>query len=232
MAAIDYRLCNTRLETTWPGQLEDAWRAIGFLRSRADELGIDPSRIGCHGHSAGGGLCSALVTRWGGTVHGTSGPALSVGVSMAGWADWHEQERSAKYMSNPMCHGVPVCAVGGGAFAKAWYHARNISKPLSLLPSELQTALTHASLVRSVRRGGNGRSAPLLLLHGEDDACHPIENAIALHDALRAAAGGDSVSQLVRLPKVVHTSCVPRATADEALSFVNQYLSGKGWRGQ
>ncbi|MCB1058234.1 MAG: alpha/beta hydrolase [Acidobacteria bacterium] len=41
--------------------LEDAQRALRLLRSRAKELGIDPSRIGVLGFSAGGHLAGALA---------------------------------------------------------------------------------------------------------------------------------------------------------------------------
>lgn len=40
--------------------LQDAQRAMGILRSRSDELGIDPKRIGTVGFSAGGHLVAAL----------------------------------------------------------------------------------------------------------------------------------------------------------------------------
>jgi len=41
--------------------LQDAQRAMGLVRSRAGELGIDPGRIGVIGFSAGGHLCAALA---------------------------------------------------------------------------------------------------------------------------------------------------------------------------
>ena len=40
VASIDYRLSG---EAIWPAQLHDAKAAVRWLRSRADELGIDPS---------------------------------------------------------------------------------------------------------------------------------------------------------------------------------------------
>jgi acetyl esterase/lipase len=42
--------------------LQDAQRAMGLLRSRAGELGIDPARLGVLGFSAGGHLAAALST--------------------------------------------------------------------------------------------------------------------------------------------------------------------------
>ena len=40
--------------------LQDAQRAMGLIRQRAGEWGIDPERVGCLGFSAGGHLCAAL----------------------------------------------------------------------------------------------------------------------------------------------------------------------------
>ena len=40
--------------------LQDAQRAMGLIRQRAGEWGINPERVGCLGFSAGGHLCAAL----------------------------------------------------------------------------------------------------------------------------------------------------------------------------
>ncbi len=40
--------------------LQDAQRAMGIIRQRAGEWGLDPARVGCLGFSAGGHLCAAL----------------------------------------------------------------------------------------------------------------------------------------------------------------------------
>lgn len=44
--------------------LQDAQRALGLLRSRAKELGLDPQRLGVLGFSAGGHLAAVLSTRF------------------------------------------------------------------------------------------------------------------------------------------------------------------------
>ncbi len=58
-ACIEYRLAPA---ATFPAQLEDAQEAVRWLRRRAGELGIDPSRIGAVGGSAGGHLAALLGT--------------------------------------------------------------------------------------------------------------------------------------------------------------------------
>src|SRR6266568_3462679 len=57
VASIDYRLPPA---TAWPAQIQDAKCAVRFLRAHATGLGIDPTRIGAWGSSAGGLLVSLL----------------------------------------------------------------------------------------------------------------------------------------------------------------------------
>ncbi len=46
----------------YPVELQDAARAVRWVRSHADEYGVDPHRIGVWGFSAGGHLASILAT--------------------------------------------------------------------------------------------------------------------------------------------------------------------------
>lgn len=56
-ASVEYRLSP---ETAYPGPLEDCYAGLAWLHAHADELGVDPARIGVSGTSAGGGLAAAL----------------------------------------------------------------------------------------------------------------------------------------------------------------------------
>lgn len=59
VASIDYRLAP---RWKFPAQAEDVFCAIRYLRAHAEELQIDPQRIGAYGSSAGGHLVSLLGT--------------------------------------------------------------------------------------------------------------------------------------------------------------------------
>ena len=60
VAVLKYRLAPYQ----HPAPMLDAARAIRYLRSKADELKIDPNRIGIMGSSAGGHLTATLATHF------------------------------------------------------------------------------------------------------------------------------------------------------------------------
>ena len=58
-----YRLFDENTgENPWPAQLDDAQRAIQWVRAHADEFNVDPGRICAIGHSSGGHLAGLVGT--------------------------------------------------------------------------------------------------------------------------------------------------------------------------
>lgn len=56
--SVEYRLAP---ETPYPGPLDDCYAGLAWTHGHADELGVDPAKIGITGTSAGGGLCAGLA---------------------------------------------------------------------------------------------------------------------------------------------------------------------------
>jgi len=62
-----------------PIEMQDAQRAIRFVRARAQELGVRPDRIGMMGFSAGGHLASTVATHFDGGNPAATDPIDRVG---------------------------------------------------------------------------------------------------------------------------------------------------------
>jgi triacylglycerol lipase len=58
IVSVDYRLAP---ETVAPGAVEDCYAALAWLHAHPEIVGVDPTRIGVMGESAGGGLAAALA---------------------------------------------------------------------------------------------------------------------------------------------------------------------------
>jgi acetyl esterase/lipase len=71
--SINYRLV-TDTSDRWPTQLDDAQRAVRWVRAHAQQYNIDPAHIGAVGHSAGGQIAAFLGEQ---DTRDNSDPALA-----------------------------------------------------------------------------------------------------------------------------------------------------------
>lgn len=58
--SVDYRLYDGKDKNRWPAQLDDAQRAVRWVRANAAKYGVDPNEIGAFGHSAGAQIVALL----------------------------------------------------------------------------------------------------------------------------------------------------------------------------
>ena len=133
----------------FPIPLLDIQRAIRTVRSRAEEFGLDPQRIGILGFSAGGHLASTAAT------HHTPG-------------DPHADDPVERHSSHPdaliLCY--PVITFGEHR------HEGSLQALLGDHPSEAQRQdLSNETRV-------TGETPPTFLFHTANDASVPVENSL------------------------------------------------------
>lgn len=71
VAAVSYRLAP---RFVWPAQRDDVLAALAWLKARAEQLGVDPSRFVLLGRSAGGQIATAVA-------YGAGDPAIRGAIS-------------------------------------------------------------------------------------------------------------------------------------------------------
>ncbi|GAA4981588.1 alpha/beta hydrolase [Kineococcus glutinatus] len=178
MATIEYRLSGQAL---FPAQLHDVRAAVRHLRRHAAQLGVDGSRIGLWGSSAGGHL-AALA---GVTGHLAVLPGEPVG---DGDPDAAVQAVAEGYGPVDL---VRVVADSGAPPAMAGPNAPE-SRLLGGLPAELPEQARAASPLAHV----TAAAPPFQIAHGTADVLVRADQSVALHEAL-VAAGVESALHLL-----------------------------------
>ena len=157
LCSIDYRLAPRH---KFPAQIEDVKCAIRFLRANASKYGIDPTRIGAWGESAGGHLVALLgVTDSGAGLEGSGG-----------YADQSSRVQAVVTMAAPSDLTAPP---GESELLEEVFGTSD-------LESE---ALKRASPVTYVSED----DPPFLLIHGEMDDVVPPSQSQLLYDRLVSA---------------------------------------------
>jgi beta-xylosidase/acetyl esterase/lipase len=141
-----------------PAPLQDVLRAVRLVRSRAAEFGVRPDRIGLCGASAGGHLAAAAAELFD-AAEGRTGAALD---AVSARPDFVALQ-------------YPVVTMQA-SFA----HAESRRNLLGQAPSA--ELLDRLSIEKHAREG----MPPFFIVHTSADRSVPIENSIALVDALRA----------------------------------------------
>jgi acetyl esterase len=164
-------------EHRFPAAVEDAWAALKGIAAKADDLGLDPTRIAVMGESAGGNLATvaALMARDAG------GPRISAQVLVYPVVDY--RLRAASFETFARGFGVL------SADAMRWFREH-------YLGSEEEAEDWRASPILAPRLAG---LPPTLVIAA---ACDPLIDDVRLY-ALRLAQEGVP-TQLVVYEGVVH----------------------------
>ncbi|MGY1815680.1 alpha/beta hydrolase fold domain-containing protein [Blastococcus sp. SYSU D00820] len=170
VATVDYRHA---LEAPFPAQLHDVKAAVRYLRHFAGDLGVDTTRIGAWGESAGGHLAALLGLTGsrddleGG--HGVVGPSSAVDVVV----DWYGL---ADLETMPRMPPPPQ-------IAPLLPEEMRVPPEDHLLRGLTGATLADASPVNHVRAD----SPPFLLVHGTADWLVPFAQSEQLAAAMTAA---------------------------------------------
>lgn len=158
-------------ENPWPTQLEDARRAVRWVRAHAAELGVDPARVCAMGHSSGGHLASLL----GVTDSPTDSDVRPTGIS--------SRVDCVVTMSGDTDLLVPYPDAGLRRTVGAW---------LGGTVEELPQVWRQASPAHQV----DDQTVPFLVVHGTHDEGVPVEMARNLVAALSEAAVEHTYAEL------------------------------------
>ncbi len=141
-----------------PAPMLDAARAIRYLRSKVDELKLDPNRIGIMGSSAGGHLTATMATHFDDGDKSASDPIERV---------------SSRPDVAILCY--PVITLTNEAFV----HKGSRKNLLGETPDAKLVELM------SNEKQVTAKTPPTFLFHTMDDASVPVENSILFAEALR-----------------------------------------------
>jgi acetyl esterase/lipase len=160
---VEYRLTgDPAAEHRWPDQLDDAQRAVRWVRANAGRYGVDPDRVGAYGHSAGGHLAALLGVR---ETRDDSDPAL---------ADYSSRVDAVVTIAGHLDLSIPY----PGEFDR-----QSLVALLGGTPDEVPDAYQDASPIMWV----DAQSAPFLVIHGGVDDMNPVAHARHMVDALHEA---------------------------------------------
>jgi acetyl esterase/lipase len=142
-----------------PAPLTDVLQAMRIVRSRARELGVNPSGVGIVGASAGGHLAASAATMFDAS-EGKTGAALD---AICARPDFVVLLYPVITMAEPHAHAGSRRALLG-------------ERPSAELVARL-----------SLERAVTAATSPAFIMHTAEDASVPIENSILFYRALRAA---------------------------------------------
>lgn len=95
VVSVGYRLAP---EHPFPAGLDDCFTVLRWVEKTADELGVDPARLGVGGESAGGGLAAALALK----ARDENGPPLCMQYIGIAALDDRLTTPSMQYTDTPM----------------------------------------------------------------------------------------------------------------------------------
>ena len=222
-ASIDYRLVT---ENPFPAPIEDCKCAVRFLKAHAEELGIDPERIGVWGESAGGQLAALIGAS-------PNNPRLE------GDGGWKEYSSEVKAVCDWYCGG-DMTHLGAYQNSLVQERAKTLEITLSSMnfPGSSKSNQEEMTFDRMIFGKPGIEAAELamdispifyvdqkqpsyLLMHGDSDPLVPIDFSYNFYDALRSH--GHDVTFLI-IPRQGHGFFTGQGYYDIIIDFFKKKL--------
>lgn len=183
-----------------PVMLQDVQRAIRYVRRHAGEFGIDSSRIGILGFSAGGHVASSAGTHF-------------------DLGDSSSSDSVERVSSRPdlMVLIYPVITMG------KFGHAGSRENLLGKEPS------SEAVELMSNEKQVTKDTAPAFLVHTENDSAVPVENSLMFADSLRQAGVGFELHVFEKGPKHGFGLAISDPVVGTWPKLCEQWLRGHGF---
>jgi len=200
LASVGYRLTD---EAIWPAQIHDCKAAIRWLRANAATYGIDPTRIGVAGSSAGGHLVCLLGTTGGVTeLEGTLG-------------DHDDVDSRVVCVVNQFGPTDFLDIDGANDAAKGM-----VAKLLGGRPADVPDVARAASPLAHVTRD----DAPTICIHGTADQLVPYSQSTKL-DRAYELVGVECL--VLTIPDGGHGGFRNPEVNIRTMQFLDKYLRGK-----
>ncbi len=176
----------------YPAPIEDAQRAVRFVRFHASDYGITSDRIGAWGSSSGGHLVELLGTMDGKGDPSDSDPVNRLSAKVQAVVALFAPADMSSMFSTTSRAGT-VSALMGFAYQDPTLGPPGIARPDDFENRQYRDAspLTHVT----------ADDAPMLLMHGDQDVIVPIKQSVIMESALQQAGVG---VKFIRVPGGKH----------------------------
>lgn len=200
VASVDYRLAP---EYKWPLFMNDVKCSIRFLRANAKKYHIDPKHIGAWGTSAGGHL-----------------------VAMLGTADKKAKLEGPHYENQSSSVQAVVDMFGPSDMPLLVSERQHVQRAKIVFGVDLEkNGMTNMSLLEQASpiTYVTKKSAPILIIHGEDDQLVHPNQAEEFFDKLKAA---DAPARLIMVKNGTHGLSTPNIepSRDELVQTIADFF--------
>ena len=199
-ATVQYRFAPKH---QYPAQIEDVRMALAFLRANAKKYSIDADRIAVAGRSAGGHL--ALLLGLAPDNGGKTAPEIRAVVNFFGVSDlssWRIDDEGEKVMRQITPSGLD-----------------GVIKDFLGTADRKAAVMAEASPITYARKG----NPAVLSLQGSADNIVPVQQAQALHQALKKAGVAEKLVMYVGGVHPLSAEHMTKATLEMA-EFLNQHV--------